>query len=192
MKLYGLTGGIGMGKSASGNMLQERGVCVADTDLIARELVEPGQPALGEIQECFGADITGADGRLRRDELGRRVFADTAARKRLENILHPRIRAVWREQVERWRVEGCAQAVVIIPLLYETDAAAHFDAVICVACSAVSQRQRLLARGLGMDQIEKRISAQWPVEKKMELADHVVWTEAGLDVHSEQIDRIIR
>jgi len=192
VKLYGLTGGIGMGKSTSANMLRERGVCVADTDLIARELVEPGQPALGEIRDCFGTDITGADGRLRRDELGRRVFADTAARKRLENILHPRIRAVWREQVERWRAEGRAQAVVIIPLLYETDAAAHFDAVICVACSATSQRQRLLARGLGMDQIEKRISAQWPVEKKMELADRVVWTEAGLDVHFEQLDRIIR
>src|SRR5258708_24773331 len=134
MKLYGLTGGIGMGKSASGNMLQKRGVCVADTDLIARELVEPGQPALGEIQECFGTDITGADGRLRRDELGRRVFADTTARKRLENILHPRIRTVWRGQVERWRAEGRAQGVGIISLLFVTAAAGHIDAVPCVAC----------------------------------------------------------
>jgi len=192
MKLYGLTGGIGMGKSVSGNLLHQRGVCVADTDLIARELVEPGRPALAEIQECFGADITGADGRLRRDELGRRVFADADVRKRLEDILHPLIRAVWREQVERWRVEGRTQAVVIIPLLYETNAAEYFDAVVCVACSAASQRQRLLTRGLDLDQIEKRINAQWPVEKKMELADHVVWTEAGLDVHSEQIDRILR
>ena len=86
MKLYGLTGGIGMGKSTSGSLLRERGVHVADTDLIARELVEPGQPALKEIQECFGPDITGADGRLRRDELGRRVFDDETARKRLESI----------------------------------------------------------------------------------------------------------
>ncbi len=192
MKLHGLTGGIGMGKSTSGNLLRERGVCVADTDLIARELVEPGQPALKEIQECFGADITGTDGRLRRDELGRRVFDDTTARKRLESILHPRIRAVWQEQVERWRAEGQTQAVVIIPLLFETNAVAHFDAVICVACSAASQRQRLLARGLVPEQIEKRISAQWPVEKKMELADRVVWTEAGLDVHAAQLDRIFR
>jgi dephospho-CoA kinase len=192
MKLYGLTGGIGMGKSTSGKLLDERGVRVADTDLIARELVEPGRPALKEIQECFGPGMIGADGRLRRDELGRRVFADAAARKRLENILHPRIRAVWLEQVERWRAERQPQAVVIIPLLYETNAAECFDSVICVACSAASQRQRLLARGLDMDQIEQRIGAQWPVEKKMELADHVVWTEAGLDVHSEQLDRIIR
>jgi dephospho-CoA kinase len=192
MKLYGLTGGIGMGKSVSGNLLHQRGVCIADTDLIARELVEPGQPALIEIQKSFGAEIITADGRLRRDELGRRVFADSDARKRLENILHPRIRAAWQEQVARWRAEGSAQAVVIIPLLYETDAAEEFDTVICVACSAASQRQRLLARGLGADQVEQRISAQWPVEKKMELADHVIWTEGSLDVHSEQIDRILR
>src|SRR5258706_2716651 len=119
-----------MGKSTSANMLRERGVCVADTDRIARELVEPGQPALGEIQECFGADITGADGRLRRDELGRRVFADADVRKRLEDILHPLIRAVWREQVERWRAEGRTQAVVIIPLLYATHTAWDFESVV--------------------------------------------------------------
>src|SRR5258708_29696351 len=123
-----------MGKSTEANRLGERGVCVADTDRSARELVEPGQPALGEIRDCFGADITGADGRLRRDELGRRVFADTAARKRLENILHPRIRTVWREQVERWRAEGRAQGVGIISLLFVTAAAGHIDAVPCVAC----------------------------------------------------------
>src|ERR1700745_599585 len=119
MKLYGLTGGIGMGKSTTEKLLRERGIAVVDTDLIARQIVEPGQPALSEIKTLFGPDILGADGRLRRDELARRVFGDATARKNLESILHPRIRAIWQEQVEAWRKEGRPAGVVVIPLLFE-------------------------------------------------------------------------
>src|SRR5579872_3968524 len=191
MKVYGLTGGIGMGKSVSDQLLRERGVAVTDTDAIARQIVEPGQPALAEIQRQFGRDIVGGDGQLRRNELASRVFGDAAARKKLEEILHPQIRAIWRGQVESWLAEGRSMAVVVIPLLFETDAAGHFDATICVACSAKTQWQRLQARGWSLDQIEKRIAAQWPVERKMELADFVVWTEAGVDVHAGQLDRIV-
>lgn len=191
MKTYGLTGGVGMGKSMAGQILGERGFAVVDTDVLARQLVEPGQPALLEIQTAFGRTILGADGRLRRDELARRVFGDADARKRLENILHPRIRAAWRKQLDEWRTEGRDRAVVIIPLLHETDAAAHFDLVICVACSAATQRQRLSARGWSAEQIQQRLNAQWPAEKKVELSDRVVWTEAGLDVHAAQLARIL-
>jgi dephospho-CoA kinase len=191
MKTYGLTGGMGMGKSTSGRILGDRGLAVVDTDVIARELVEPGRPALPEIQEAFGPGLLDADGRLRRDELARLVFGDAQARKRLENILHPRIRAVWREQLDQWRSEGRDRAVVIIPLLHETDAAAHFDVVICVACSAATQWQRLQARGWNAGQIQQRLDAQWPAERKVELSDRVVWTEAGLDVHAAQLARII-
>jgi dephospho-CoA kinase len=80
---------------------------------------------------------------------------------------------------------------VVIPLLFETSASAEFDAVICTACSTAAQRLRLRARGWDADQIEKRIQAQWRAEKKMELADYVVWTEAGLDVHAAQLERIV-
>ena len=191
MKVYGLTGGIGMGKSTADKLLRERGVPVVDTDLIARQLVEPGQPALAEILALFGGDLIAADGQLRRDELARRVFGDAAALKRLEAILHPRIRVIWQEQIEKWRVAKCPQAVVVIPLLWETNAAVEFDAVICVACSAATQRERLLARGWDAQQIEQRNAAQWPVEKKMAMAHYVVWTEAGLDVHAAQLNRII-
>jgi dephospho-CoA kinase len=191
MKTYGLTGGVGTGKSAGGRMLGERGVAVVDTDVIARQLVEPGQPALLEIKEAFGPGMSGADGRLLRDELARLVFRDTDARKRLENILHPRIRAVWRNQLEQWQAEGRDRAVVIIPLLYETDAAPHFDLVICAACTAATQRHRLRERGWSPEQIEQRLNAQWPVEKKIALADRVVWTEAGLDVHAAQLARVV-
>ncbi len=191
MKTYGLTGGVGMGKSASGRMLGERGLAVVDTDVIARQLVEPEQPALSEIKDAFGDSFLGADGCLKRDELARLVFRDASARKRLENILHPRIRAVWLKQLEQWRAEGRDAAVVIIPLLYETDAAAHFDMVICVACRAATQRQRLQERGWSAEQIQQRLDAQWPAEKKIELADRVVWTEAGMDVHAAQLARIL-
>jgi dephospho-CoA kinase len=191
MKLFGLTGGIGMGKSTADRLLRERGVDVVDTDLLARALVEPGQPALGEIQAAFGADMVDMQGRLRRDALARRVFSDAAARKQLEDILHPRIRGLWQQQLETWRAAGRPRAVVVIPLLYETGAAAHFDAVICVACSAATQRRRLQARGWDDGQIYRRLNAQWPVEKKMELANYVVWTEGDLEAHARQLERIL-
>ncbi len=190
MKTYGLTGGIGMGKSTSGRLLAERGIAVVDTDVIARQLVEPGQPALSEIKDAFGPGMLDAGGRLRRDELARFVFSDEGARRRLEGILHPRIRAVWLKQLEQWRAGGCNQAVVIIPLLYETDAAAHFDSIICVACTAATQHDRLLARGWSDEQINQRLKAQWPAEKKLALADRVVWTEPDLDAHAAQLARI--
>ena len=162
-----------------------------DSDVIARQVVEPGQPALVEVKKVFGADIVGDDERLRRDELARRVFGDEAARRQLETILHPTIRAIWLAQVEQWRAEQLPAGVVVIPLLFETNAIAHFDKTICVACSANSQLERLRARGWDDKQIAQRLAAQLPIEKKMLLADYVVWTEAGLDVHAEQLARVL-
>jgi len=192
VKTFGLTGGIGMGKSTATDLLRQRGVSVVDSDSIAREVVEPGQSALIEIQQVFGKNIVGSDGRLRRDELARRVFADVAARRRLEEILHPRIRAIWQAQLQSWRAEGRPLAVAVVPLLFETDAARHFDSTICVACSVKTQRARLRARGWTDEQIDQRMAAQLPAEKKMFLADYVVWTEGPLDVHVAQLDRIFR
>jgi dephospho-CoA kinase len=190
MKVFGLTGGIGMGKSTAAELLRPR-VAVVDTDDLAREVVEPGQPALAEVREWFGPEILAEDGRLRRAELARRVFADAAARQQLEAILHPRIRARWQAQIERWRAAGETVGVVVIPLLFETHAAAHFDATVCLACTAATQHERLRARGWTTEQIAQRIQAQWPLEKKMALADFVVWTEGPLAVLGEQFGRII-
>jgi dephospho-CoA kinase len=192
MKVLGLTGGIGMGKSASAQIALGWGIPVVDTDDLARRIVEPGQPALQEVRERFGDGIVDADDRLRRDKLARLVFADPAAREQLESILHPRIRDLWRAQVEVWRAQGRSAAMVVIPLLFETRAEQELDAVICVACSAETQRRRLLTRGWSADQIEKRIRAQWPAEKKMALADYIVWAEGSLDLHAAQLDRILR
>jgi dephospho-CoA kinase len=201
MMIFGLTGGLGMGKTTAARFLQERGAQIVDTDELARQLVQPGQPALSEIQAVFGKNIVAPDGQLRRDELARIVFADAAARKKLEAILHPRIQEHWLAQLETWRAapkrsdggrkENRALAVVVIPLLFETRAESHFDKIICVACSAAVQRERLLARGWTPEQIEQRIAAQMPVEQKIARADFVIWTEGALDAHARQLDRIL-
>jgi dephospho-CoA kinase len=191
MRLIGLTGGVGMGKSTAAGLLRDRGVAVIDTDLIAREIVEPGQPALDEIKKSFGDSIIGSDGRLRRSSLAELVFSDVAARRQLEAILHPRIRGHWLAQVESWRAEKRSLAVVVIPLLFETKAENLFDATICVACSSATQRERLAARGWESTQIDQRNEAQWPVEKKISISDYVVWTEGILEIHAEQLRRLL-
>jgi dephospho-CoA kinase len=190
MKVCGLTGGVGMGKSTAAQFFRARGAQVVDTDELARQLVQPGQPALAEIQTEFGKKVIARDGRLRRDELARVVFADAAAREKLEAILHPRIGERWLAQIERWRRENRALAVVVIPLLFETRAESHFDKIICVACSAPAQCERLLARGWTPEQIRQRLAAQWPVEQKISRADFVVWTDGEVCAHVRQLERI--
>jgi dephospho-CoA kinase len=192
MMVIGMTGGIGMGKSTSALLLQQRLIPVVDTDTLARQVVEPGQPALREIREAFGPGVIGEDGCLKRSELAQLVFADAARRKQLEAIVHPRIRQLWQSQVALWKAESRPRCVVIIPLLFETVAAAHFDSIICVGCSSASQWQRLIARGWSAEQIQQRVSAQWPLQRKMDLANYVVWTESGLDTHAAQLERIIK
>jgi dephospho-CoA kinase len=192
MKLCGLTGGVGMGKSTAAGFFSQFGARVVDTDELARELVQPGQPALAEIRLEFGDNSMAADGQLKRNELARLVFADSAARQKLEAILHPRIRARWQAQVEHWRRENLPLALVVIPLLFETAAENHFDKIICVACSPVGQRERLLARGWPADQIAGRLAAQLPTESKLARSHFVIWTEGALAGHRRQADEIFR
>jgi dephospho-CoA kinase len=191
MKVFGLTGGIGMGKSVAARFLEDRGAKVVDTDTLARQLVEPGRPALAEIRKVFGQNVVAPDGRLRRDALAQIVFTDPAARRKLESILHPRIRECWLAQVETWRKENQTLAVVVIPLLFETNAESHFDKTVCIACSAANQRRRLLERGWTPDQIQQRVAAQWPIGQKITRADFVIWTDGSLEVLAQQIERIL-
>ncbi len=191
MKVFGLTGGIGMGKSAAAKLLTARNLAVLDTDEIARDLVASGQPALAEIREKFGPTILSADGHLDRAKLAALVFRDPTARQQLEAILHPRIRATWTQQLDHWRAVGKPNAIVIIPLLFETAAQTSFDATVCLACSAATQHQRLTARGWTADQIAARNHAQFPVEEKMRRANFVIWTEGSLEIHAAQLHRVI-
>jgi dephospho-CoA kinase len=190
MKVCGLTGGVGMGKSTAARFLHEHGASVVDTDELAHQLVQPGQPALYEIQTVFGKPVIDSKGELKRGDLARIVFADADARKKLEAILHPRIRECWLAQLKTWRDANRALAVVVMPLLFETQAESHFDKIMCVACSAKAQRERLVARGWTPEQIQQRNAAQMPVEQKITRADFVVWTEGALGTHARQIEQI--
>ena len=180
-----------MGKSTAANFFAERGLSVIDTDELARELVEPGQLAIAEIRKLFGEAMIDAEGRLRRDEMAKAVFADATKRQQLEGILHPRIREAWLARVEKCRSEGRPAAVVVIPLLFETGAEKQFTHIVCVACSSATQRSRLAGRGWNEDQIEQRIAAQWPTEKKIAAAHFVIWSEGAIEVHQAQVDRIL-
>jgi len=200
-----------MGKSTAASFLVNRGVTIVDTDLLARQLVEPGQPALIEIRQAFGAEILAADGSLRRDRLAQRVFSEPTARKTLESILHPRIRDLWLSERDAWRsnfaktlpqdssplhprdgMRSVRFFCVVIPLLFETRAEVEIDASICLACSSITQRQRLLARGWNADHIAQRIQSQLPIEEKMTRAPYVVWNEGSVEILNAQLERVLR
>jgi dephospho-CoA kinase len=188
-----------MGKSVTATLLARRGVAIVDTDIIARQIVEPGQPALTEIREAFGPEIIASDGSLRRDLLAHRVFSDAAAREMLEGILHPRIRTLWQSQLAEWR-DSNAQLLtgsktrffcVVIPLLFETKAESEVDATLCVACSLATQRHRLSSRGWDAEEISQRIKSQLPIDEKMARAHYVIWNEGSIDVLAAQLDRVL-
>ena len=187
----GLTGWIGMGKSTAAELLAKRGAKVSDSDVLARELVEPGQPALAEIVEAFGGGVLREDGSLDRAKVGELVFGDSAAREKLEGILHPRIREAWQARLDGWAAAGERLAVAVIPLLFETQAETSFDRIVCVACSPELQRERLRERGWNEGEIDSRLAAQMAVDEKMKRSDHVIWTDGAVEAHAAQWDALL-
>ncbi len=190
MPLFGVTGGIGMGKSVTAGILEGLGIPVVDTDVLARVEVEPGAPALDEIRMVFGSDVFDSNGRLDRIRMAALVFSDPAARSRLEEILHPRIALRWRSSAALWRQRNESGAV-IIPLLFEKGYENEFDAVACVACGPETQRRRLRERGWDALQIDARKAAQLPVGEKIHRSRFVIWTEGSLGSHRRQWEQIL-
>ena len=190
VKLVGLTGGVGMGKSTACVFLAQLGCRIIDTDEIARELVVPGSVALSEIQVAFGPVVLDQSGALNRGALANVVFTDAVARQKLEQILHPRIRAEWKQRAEDLCVAGEGCAVVAIPLLFETGAEDEFDCIVTVACSGSTQHARLAERGWSPEQIGGRIAAQKTSAEKIARADFMVWTEGAQEVHAAQVQRV--
>ena len=190
-RVLGLTGGVGMGKSMAARLLKKVGLPVVDSDDLAREAVQPGTEGLAEIADEFGEGFLKADGSLDRDKMASKVFRDEAARKRLEAIIHPRVRTVWEKQIDQWREQKRPVGVVVIPLLFEVDLQDSFDAVLCVACTANTQRARLRERNWDDAQITARIAAQMDIAQKMDLADHVLWNEGAPELLMDQMKEIL-
>ena len=190
-RVLGLTGGVGMGKSTAARLLKKVGLSVVDSDDLAREAVQPGTKGLAEIVDEFGEGSLKADGLLDRDKMASTVFQDEAARKRLEAIIHPRVRTVWEKQIDQWREQKRPVGVVVIPLLFEVDLQDSFDAVLCVACTANTQRARLRERNWDDAQITARIAAQMDIAQKMDLADHVLWNEGAPELLMDQMKEIL-
>ena len=190
-RVLGLTGGVGMGKSTAARLLKKVGLPVVDSDDLAREAVQPGTEGLAEIADEFGEGFLKADGSLDRDKMASKVFRDEAARKRLEAIIHPRVRIVWEKQIDQWREQKRPVGVVVIPLLFEVDLQDSFDAVLCVACTANTQRARLRERNWNDAQITARIAAQMDIAQKMDLADHVLWNEGAPELLMDQMKEIL-
>ena len=190
-RVLGLTGGVGMGKSTAARLLKKAGLPVVDSDDLAREAVQPGTEGLAEIADEFGEGFLRPDGSLDRDKMASTVFQDQAARKQLELIIHPRVRAVWENRIEQWREQKRPVGVVVIPLLFEVGLQDSFDAVLCVASTASTQRSRLRGRNWSDAQIAARIAAQMDIAQKMDLADHVLWNEGTPDQLGEQLNGIL-
>jgi dephospho-CoA kinase len=186
--LVGLTGGMGSGKSTVADLLVQRGAVVVDADAIAREVVEPGTPALAALVERFGEGILAADGTLDRPALGAVAFADVQSREDLEAITHPAINTAFLEAMQA----APADAVVVcdVPLLAESKAAQArgYPVVVVVEAPLVLRLDRLVGRGVDRADAERRIAAQATDEQRRELATHVVDNSGDLADLERQVD----
>lgn len=187
MVRIGVTGGIGSGKSSVSALLAARGAVVVDADRIAREVVEPGTPGLAAIAEAFGDDVLTADRALDRAALAAVVFADPDARKRLDEIVHPLVRARATE------LAGAAppDAVVVhdVPLLVETGQASSYDLVLVVEADPAVRLARLVQRGLTAEDARARMAAQASDDERRAVADVVLENSGTRQQLEEQLDR---
>ncbi len=179
MRIVGLTGGIGSGKSTVSALFEKLGVPVIDADLVARQVVEPGQPALAEIEAAFGPGVIDAAGRLDRAALRRIVFGDDEARQRLEAILHPRILA---EMKRRAGALDAPYLIFAIPLLIEAGQQGEVDRVLVVDASDAIRRHRVMERdGLSEAEVAAVMAAQASREARLAAADDVIVNEGDAE-----------
>src|SRR6188768_25694 len=182
-RLVGLTGGIGTGKSTVAGLFAERGVPVMDADVLARDVVAPGQPAAADIA---------ADGHIDRKRLGAIVFSDPAARARLEAITHPRIQELSRARAAALAAAGHKFALYEASLLVESGRWRELDGLIVVTASPATQVARVVRRdGVSEDQARARLRAQLPQEDKLRLATHVIDNDGDLAATEAQVDRVL-
>jgi dephospho-CoA kinase len=183
----GLTGGIGSGKSTVSALLAARGAVVIDADRIAREVVEPGTPGLAAVAEAFGPGVLTPDGSLDRPALAAIVFADPAAREKLDGIVHPLVRS----RAAALAAAAPEDAVVVhdVPLLVETGQAGSYDLVLVVQADPDTRIDRLVRRGLTEEDARARIAAQASDEQRRAVADVVLENDGTPEDLAEQVDR---
>lgn len=188
MLRVGLTGGIGSGKSTVADFFAARGVPIIDTDELARELVRPGEAAHTEIVRQFGADVLDPSGALDRSKMRGRVFNDPMQRKRLEAILHPRIRTEVRRRLAKFHAP---YTIVAIPLLIETEVGDLVDRILVVDCDESLQVQRVSARsGMEPDEVRRIMTAQTSRKERLAHADDVIENNTDLAQLEEQVTRL--
>ncbi len=192
MRTFGLTGGIGSGKSTVARWLREAGVPVVDADVVAREVVAPGQPALAAIVEAFGADVLQTDGSLDRAALRRRIAVDRQARATLEAITHPAIFVRIAEARQAAEAEGAALFGVEAALMVETGSWRMYDRLVVVAASPEHQRARVAARdGSSSEAIDGLIAAQATLQQRLDVAHHVVWNDGSEAELREEVSHLL-
>jgi dephospho-CoA kinase len=186
----GLTGGIGSGKSTVSRLLADRGAVIVDADVIAREVVEPGTPGLAAVVDAFGPGVLAADGSLDRPALAAVVFTDPEARRRLDGIVHPLVRA----RATAVAAAAPPDAVVVhdVPLLVETGQAGAYDLVLVVEADAETRLARLVQRGLTAEDARARMAAQATDEQRRAVADVVLDNGGTEDELAAQVDRLWR
>jgi dephospho-CoA kinase len=187
-----LTGGIATGKSHVLNEFRKRGVPCLDADALAHGVTAAGTEATAQIAERFGAAVLDSSGAVDRHKLGAIVFADSAARRALEEIVHP---AVYRAIAAGMRafelLERSPLAIVDIPLLYETGHSSDFDRVIATVCPRALQIARLKERGLSDTEAEQRLAAQMSADEKALRADYIIQTDGTIESTNAQVDQIL-
>jgi dephospho-CoA kinase len=190
VRLIGLTGGIGSGKSAAAAFLRKLGVTVIDADEGTRAVQAPGSEGLHRLVEAFGPEMLTTEGALDRAALGAVVFADASARQRLNAIVHPLVREWMAERVREAAERGDEVVVLDIPLLFETRGTEGLDAVILVYSPEELQLKRLVEqRGMDEGAARERIAAQMPIDDKRRLASHVVVNTGTLDDLRSEVER---
>jgi dephospho-CoA kinase len=192
IRVFGLTGGIGSGKTTIGRRFEERGVGVVDADELAREVVRAGSEGLAAIRERFGDGVIGADGTLDRAALARVVFGDEGAKAALEAITHPRIRTLARERFAALERDGALLGCYVVPLLYERGLESEYSPVVVVNATPEQQRERARLRDAAPEEaIEARMRAQLPLSDKVEWADFVIDNTGAIEDALEQADQVL-
>ena len=193
MKLVGLTGGIASGKSTVAAVLRRLGASIVNADELSREVVQPGQDAWNAITKSFGSDILQEDMTLDRKKLRKIVFDNPEARKKLEAIIHPRVRALAEKRIGELAASGSSVIVYEVPLLFEAQIHLWLRPVILVACDIETQKKRLLERDhLTELEAQQHLDAQMSLAEKRKLADYVIENDTTLEELEQRVRAVLQ